>query len=83
MYLYQYLLRKQHELAAYEIGSVQASIKVSQVIEYDIDVPPQDLLEQFDKIATLFTEQIYQNEDDIDICHKLCNLILQRLTPQD
>ena len=83
MYLYQYLLRKQHELAAYEIGSVQASIKVSQVIEYDIDVPPQDLLELFDKIATLFTEQIYQNEDDIDICHKLCNLIFQRLTPQD
>ena len=44
MYLYQYLLRKQHELAAYEIGSVQASIKVSQVIEYDIAIPPKELL---------------------------------------
>lgn len=46
MYLYQYLLRKQHELAAYEIGSVQASIKVSQVVEYDIDIPSDDLLEK-------------------------------------
>lgn len=40
MYLYQYLLRKQHELAAYEIGSVQASIKVSQVVEYVLIFPP-------------------------------------------
>lgn len=50
MYLYQYLLRKQHELAAYEIGSVQASIKVSQVVEYDIDIPPQELLIKFDEL---------------------------------
>ncbi len=83
MYLYQYLLRKQHELAAYEIGSVQASIKVSQVVEYDITVPPDALLEQFDKVATQLTEQIYQNEADIDVGHRLCNMLLQRLTPQD
>lgn len=83
MYLYQYLLRKQHELAAYEIGSVQASIKVSQVVEYDIAVPSNDLLENFDKVATQLTEQIYQNEADIDICHRLGNMLLQRLTPKD
>ena len=83
MYLYQYLLRKQHELAAYEIGSVQASIKVSQVIEYDIAVPPHNLLKHFDAIATQLTEQIYQNEADIDICHKLCDMILKCLTPRN
>ncbi len=83
MYLYQYLLRKQHELAAYEIGSVQASIKVSQVVEYDIAVPSNELLEKFDKIATQLTEQIYQNEADIDVCHRLGNMLLQRLTPKD
>ena len=83
MYLYQYLLRKQHELAAYEIGSVQASIKVSQVVEYDIAVPSNELLEKFDKIATQLTEQIYQNEADIDVCHRLGNMLLQRLTPMD
>ncbi len=83
MYLYQYLLRKQHELAAYEIGSVQASIKVSQVVEYDIAVPSNEFLEKFDKIATQLTEQIYQNESDIDVCHRLGNMLLQRLTPKD
>lgn len=80
MYLYQYLLRKQHELAAYEIGSVQASIKVSQVVEYDIDIPSDELLETFDKIATSITEQIYVNEADIDICHKICEAQLQQLS---
>ena len=83
MYLYQYLLRKQHELAAYEIGSVQASIKVSQVIEYDIAIPPKELLDSFDKISTQLTELIYQNEADIDVCHKLSDTLLQRLTLQD
>ena len=83
MYLYQYLLRKQHELAAYEIGSVQASIKVSQVVEYDIAVPSNELLEKFDKIATQLTEQIYQSEADIDVCPRSGNMLLQRLTPKD
>lgn len=83
MYLYQYLLRKQHELAAYEIGSVQASIKVSQVIEYDIAIPPKELLDSFDKISTQLTELIYQNEADIDVCHKVSDTLLQRLTLQD
>ena len=83
MYLYQYLLRKQHELAAYKIGSVQASIKVSQVIEYDIAIPPKELLDSFDKISTQLTELIYQNEADIDVCHKLSDTLLQRLTLQD
>ena len=80
MYLYQYLLRKQHELAAYEIGSVQASIKVSQVVEYDIDIPSDELLEKFDRIATSITEQIYINEADIDVCHKICSAQLQQLS---
>ncbi|HEL1316402.1 TPA: restriction endonuclease subunit S [Streptococcus equi subsp. zooepidemicus] len=80
MYLYQYLLRKQHELAAYEIGSVQASIKVSQVVEYDIDIPSDELLEKFDRIATSITEQIYINEADIDVCHRICAVQLQQLS---
>lgn len=83
MYLYQYLLRKQRELAAYEIGSVQASIKVSQVVEYDIAIPPKELLANFDKISTQLTELIYQNEADIDVCHRLSDMLLQRLALQD
>lgn len=80
MYLYQYLLRKQHELAAYEIGSVQASIKVSQVVEYDIDIPPKSLLDKFDRVATSLTEQIYANEADINMCHQLSNVLLAQLS---
>ena len=80
MYLYQYLLRKQHELAAYEIGSVQASIKVSQVVEYDIEIPSEDLLKIFDRIATTITEQIYINEAEIDVCHRICSAQLQQLS---
>ena len=80
MYLYQYLLRKQHELAAYEIGSVQASIKVSQVVEYDIDIPPDGLLKDFDRIATAITNQIFLNEADIDFCHQICRNQLQQLS---
>ena len=83
MYLYQYLVRKQHELSAYEIGSVQASIKVSQVINYDIDVPPSNLLEKFDEVATSITEQIYTNEAEIDTCHKLQSIMLQQLSSID
>lgn len=83
MYLYQYLVRKQHELAAYEIGSVQASIKVSQVVDYDIDIPPHELLEQFDDIATRITEQIYINEGDIEICHNIQEALLQQLSSTD
>ena len=80
MYLYQYLLRKQHELATYEIGSVQASIKVSQVVEYDIDIPPDGLLKDFDRIATAITNQIFLNEADIDFCHQICRNQLQQLS---
>ena len=80
MYLYQYLVRKQHELAAYEIGSVQASIKVSQVVNYDIDVPPLNLLEKFDEFATSITERIYTNEAEIDVCRKLQDVLLLQLS---
>ena len=80
MYLYQYLLRKQHELAAYEIGSVQASIKVSQVVEYDIDIPPDGLLKDFDRIATAITNQIFLNEANIDFCYQICRNQLQQLS---
>ena len=80
MYLYQYLIRKQHELAAYEIGSVQASIKVSQIVEYDIDIPPKDLLNEFDKIATRLTEQIFDNSEIARVCHRLCEILLQQLS---
>ena len=46
-------------------------------------IPPKELLDSFDKISTQLTELIYQNEADIDVCHKLSDTLLQRLTLQD
>lgn len=53
------------------------------MIEYDIAIPPKELLDSFDKISTQLTELIYQNEADIDVCHKLSDTLLQRLTLQN
>lgn len=61
LYLYQYLVWKRMDLLSYEIGSVQASIKVSQVIKYIIKVPPMELLNQFNKVANPLTMSIYNN----------------------
>ena len=80
MYLYQYLLMKQSDLTAYEIGSVQASIKVSQVVNYEVAIPPVALLEEFDKIASKITDQIFVNEEETVLCHGLLDILLQRLS---
>lgn len=61
LYLYQYLVWKRMDLLSYEIGSVQASIKVSQVIKYIIKVPPLELLNQFNKVANPLTISIFNN----------------------
>ena len=80
MYLFQYLLEKQNELMAYEIGSVQASIKVSQVINYQIPIPPETFLQKYDLIATKLTELIYANEEEKAICYHVIDFLLQRLS---
>ena len=80
MYLYQHLLNKRNDLVAYEIGSVQASIKVSQVIDYEIPIPPDWILEKFDEISTKITEKIFIVEEEIIVCRKLLNLTLKKLS---
>ena len=61
LYLYQYLVWKRLDLLSYEIGSVQASIKVSQVIKYTIKVPPIELLNRFNRVAHPITISIFNN----------------------
>lgn len=62
LYIYQYLCWKQRDLLSYEIGSVQASIKVSQIINFLVVVPPISLIEKFNYLARQATEIIYKNE---------------------
>ena len=80
MYLYQYLLYKQNDLTAYEIGSVQASIKVSQVVNYEIAIPPYELLCEFDSIATKLTELIFCFEEEKILCHNVLDILLQKFS---
>lgn len=52
LYLYEYLCANRNDLLSYEIGSVQASIKVSQVIDYEVIVPKESLLVDFDEYSS-------------------------------
>ena len=61
LYLYQYLNYIKNDLAAYNIGSVQPSIKVTHIIKHPIYVAPQDELNRFDSVARSITEQIFAN----------------------
>lgn len=71
LYLYQNLLNKIEAILAYEIGSVQASIKVSQIVEMGIEIPSNELLEKFNRIAKPITENIYLNSLEIEKCNEL------------
>jgi len=55
LYLYQCLKNNKNDLVAYEIGSVQASIKVSQVIEFDILYPSELVTSYFDNLISTLT----------------------------
>ena len=61
LYLYQYLSHIKSDLVAYNIGSVQPSIKVTHIIKHLVYVPDYFEMEEFDKIAKPITTQIYNN----------------------
>ena len=60
-YLYEYLKFIRNDLLAYDIGSVQPSIKVTHIIKHLIYIPTDDELKSFDTYAKSITEQIYKN----------------------
>ena len=60
-YLYEYLKYIKNDLLAYDIGSVQPSIKVTHIIKHLIYIPTNDELSKFDSFAKCITEQIYNN----------------------
>lgn len=61
LYLYQYLKFIRSDLVAYNIGSVQPSIKVTHIIKHPIYVPESKSMDDFERIAQSFTERIYAN----------------------
>ena len=61
LYLYQYLNYIKNDLVAYNIGSVQPSIKVTHIIKHSIYVAPKENIEIFDSVARDITKKIFAN----------------------
>ncbi len=80
LYLYEQLNEKIEEILSYEIGSVQASIKVSQIINLPIDIPKKEVLDQFNKLAVPLTKLISSNATEIELNRKTLKMILQKLS---
>ncbi|KGF46985.1 hypothetical protein HMPREF0872_06355 [Veillonella montpellierensis DNF00314] len=60
-YLYQYLNYIKHDLVAYNIGSVQPSIKVTHIIKHAIYVPDEQQIKAFDTLARSISNRIFAN----------------------
>jgi len=79
LYLYQYLNYIKNDLVAYNIGSVQPSIKVTHIIKHSIYIAPQDKIETFDNIARSYTEQIFANYKENESLKQLRDTLLPTL----
>lgn len=79
LYLYQYLKHIKNDLVAYNIGSVQPSIKVTHIIKHSIYVASQDEIETFDSIARSITEQIYANCKESEVLQQMRDTLLPKL----
>lgn len=79
LYLYQYLNYIRSDLVAYNIGSVQPSIKVTHIIKHSIYVAPQEEIEKFDSVARRFTEKIFINCQESENLKQLRDAFLPRL----
>jgi type I restriction enzyme S subunit len=80
LYLYQYLINNRSDLVAYEIGSVQASIKVSQVIDFKIVLPNEIVTTNFDKIICKLTNHLNIIYIENQKLTEMKDLLLSKLT---
>ncbi|WP_440444705.1 restriction endonuclease subunit S [Phascolarctobacterium sp.] len=79
LYLYQYLRFIRADLVAYNIGSVQPSIKVTHIIKHPIFVPETSILETFEETAKAITEQLYANYNENESLKELREALLPKL----
>ena len=79
LYLYQYLNYIKNDLVAYNIGSVQPSIKVTHIIKHSIYVAPQDEIDTFNSIARSVTEQIFANFKENEALKQMRDTLLPKL----
>ena len=79
LYLYQYLRYIRADLVAYNIGSVQPSIKVTHIVKHPIFVPERSKLENFEQAAEAATNQLYANYNENESLKELRDTLLPRL----
>lgn len=79
LYLFQYLNYIKNDLVAYNIGSVQPSIKVTHIIKHSIYVASHDEIEIFDNIAHSITEQIFSNCQENETLKQMRDTLLPKL----
>ena len=79
LYLYQYLNHIKADLLAYDIGSVQPSIKVTHIIKHPVFVPCKSALDEFDSIARSVTKSIFVNSNEIRNLTSIRDTLLPRL----
>lgn len=79
LYLYQYLNYIKNDLVAYNIGSVQPSIKVTHIIKHSIYVASKDEIATFDNVARNMTEQMYFNCQENETLKQMRDTLLPKL----
>ena len=79
LYLYQYLRFIRADLVAYNIGSVQPSIKVTHIVKHPIFIPERSKLEHFEETAKAVTNQLYANYNENEALKNLRDTLLPKL----
>ena len=79
LFLYDYLNRIKSDLVAYNIGSVQPSIKVTHIIKHKIILPQADVLDKYISLSRKLTENIYNYSYEIDNLSSLRDELLPKL----
>ena len=79
LYLYQYMRFIRADLVAYNIGSVQPSIKVTHIVKHPIFVPERVKLVNFEEAAKAVTNQLYTNYNENESLKELRDTLLPKL----
>ena len=80
LFLYQTLCNLKNDLISYEIGSVQASIKVSQIIDYKIIFPKMILIKKFENLSEILTNKmVIYSKQNIKLL-ELKEMLLAKMT---
>lgn len=79
MYIYQYLKAIKNDLISYNIGSVQPSIKVTQFMNHNIYFPKENELEEFEKIAQVNTDKMFNISKENESLENLRDTLLPKL----